>query len=103
MNRPPAASRLGRTGRQPEIAGQFRAPDPKASATLRTGRYRGLVSILKTIQHDPRVGKCRWSRLICREHRVLYRQETADRIDFPALGRRLQTMKLGTVNVPKSG
>ena len=37
------------------------------------------------------------------EHRVIYRQESADNINFPALGRALQSMKLGTVTVDNLG
>jgi len=35
------------------------------------------------------------------EGQVLYRQESADQIDFPALGKALNQMKLGTVNIQK--
>jgi hypothetical protein len=37
------------------------------------------------------------------ESRIVYRQEAAAQIDFPALGKALQTMKLGTINVQHLG
>jgi hypothetical protein len=35
------------------------------------------------------------------ESRVVYRQDAAEHINFPALGKALQSMKLGTVNVAR--
>jgi hypothetical protein len=35
------------------------------------------------------------------EQRVVYRQENADRIDFPALGSSLDTLELGTVDLTR--
>jgi hypothetical protein len=37
------------------------------------------------------------------EERVVYRQDTSEQIDFPALGKALQSVKLGTVNVQQLG
>ena len=35
------------------------------------------------------------------ESRIVYRQDAGEQIDFPSLGKALQTMKLGTVNIAK--
>ena len=35
------------------------------------------------------------------EQRVLYRQQSSERIDFPALGQALQSIKLGTVDLKR--
>jgi len=61
------------------------------------------VGILKTIEHDPRVGHVSLVAFNMQEHRILYRQASADQINFPALGRALQTLKLGTVAVGTLG
>ncbi len=77
------------------------APQDSTAATLQRSDTEALVSILKTIQRDTHVGRVSLVAFNIGENRVVYRQETADRIDFPALGKALQNMKLGTVNVAK--
>jgi hypothetical protein len=79
------------------------APQTKDAASLPPVDLAAMVSILKTIEHDPRVGKVSLIAFNMQEHRVLFRQEQADRINFPALGSALQTMKLGTVTVQNLG
>jgi hypothetical protein len=79
------------------------APQTKDAAALPAMDVAALVSILKAIEHDPRVGRISLVAFNMQEHRVIYRQESADTIDFPALGRALQTVKLGTVTVDNLG
>lgn len=79
------------------------APEAKDQAALPAVDLAALVGILKTIEHDPRVGHVSLIAFNMQEHRVLYRQAAADRINFPALGRALQTLKLGTVTVGTLG
>jgi hypothetical protein len=74
------------------------APQSANSAGLQRSDTEALVSILKTIQRDPRVTHLSLVAFNIEEGRVVYRQEMAAGIDFPALGKALQTMKLGTVN-----
>jgi hypothetical protein len=77
------------------------APQNAISAALQRSDTEALVSILKTIQRDPRVARVSLVAFNMNEGQVLYRQESANEIDFPALGKALQQMKLGTVNVQK--
>jgi hypothetical protein len=77
------------------------APQSAGSAALQRSDTDALVSILKTIERDPRVTRVSLVAFNLTEGRVVYRQESADQIDFPALGKALQTMKLGTVNIAK--
>jgi hypothetical protein len=77
------------------------APQEANSAALTRSDTEALVSILKTIQRDPRVGHLSLVAFNIDEGRVVYRQEMAANIDFPALGKALQTMKLGTVNLQR--
>ena len=79
------------------------APQNALSPALQRSDTDALVSILKAIQRDPRIGRISLVAFNMEETRVVYRQEAAEQIDFPALGRALQTMKLGTVNVAQLG
>jgi len=79
------------------------APQTKDAASLPPMDVAALVSILKAIEHDPRVGRVSLVAFNMQEHRVIYRQESADKINFPALGHALQSMKLGTVTVDNLG
>ena len=75
------------------------APQDSLSAALQRSDTDALVSILKTIQRDPHVGHISLVAFNMTESRVVYRQETEDKIDFPALGKALQSVKLGTVSL----
>ncbi len=75
------------------------APQQAYSAALQRSDTDALVTILKTIQRDPRVAHVSLVAFNIDEARVIYRQEMAPKIDFVALGKALQSMKLGTVNL----
>jgi hypothetical protein len=62
-----------------------------------------LVSIVKEIERDPHVARVSLVAFNIEETRVMYRQESAQRIDFPALGKALESMKPGTVNIQRLG
>lgn len=79
------------------------APQNSLSAALQRTDTDALVSILKTIERDPHVTRISLVAFNIEESRVIYRQETADEIDFPALGRALRGLKLGTVTVSRLG
>ena len=75
------------------------APQKSLSAALQRSDTEALVSILKAIQRDPRVAHISLVAFNIDETRVIYRQNKAGRIDFPALGSALRTVKPGTVNL----
>lgn len=77
------------------------APQNATSASMGRSDTEALVSILKFIERDPHVNRVSLVAFNIGEGRVLYRQEAASAIDFPALGKAIQTMKLGTVDVAK--
>jgi hypothetical protein len=79
------------------------APQNSISSALQRTDTDALVSILKAIERDPRVAHVSLVAFNMSEGQVLYRQESGDQIDFPALGKALHQMKLGTVNVQKLG
>jgi len=79
------------------------APQDSLSAELQRSDTEALVSILKAIQRDPHVSSVSLVAFNMQETRIVYRQDSSNIIDFPALGKALQTMKLGTVNVLQLG
>jgi hypothetical protein len=77
------------------------APQNSLSAALQPLDTTALVSILRTISRDPRIGKFSIVAFNMQEQKVLYRQDGASRIDFPALGTALNTLNLGTVDLKR--
>jgi hypothetical protein len=77
------------------------APQNFESSTLRPLDTVALVSILRRISREPQFRKFSLVAFNMQEQRVLYRQQSADRIDFPALGEAIHSMKLGTVDLKR--
>jgi len=77
------------------------APQDSASATLHPLDTNALVSILRNISREPRIGKFSIVAFNMQEQRVIYRQEDASQIDFPALGKALNSVNLGTVDLKR--
>lgn len=77
------------------------APQNADAATLRPMDTSALVSILRQISRDPHITKFSLVAFNMHEQRVLYRQESANRIDFPALGEALNSLSLGTVDLKR--
>jgi len=76
-------------------------PQSPRLAAMRPIDTAALVSILRGIYRDPRIAKFSLVAFSVHEQKVLYRQMTADKIDFPALGEALQEAKPGTVDARK--
>jgi hypothetical protein len=79
------------------------APQNSRSATLQPLDTAALVSILRSISREPRIGKFSVIAFNLQEQRVVSRQDGAERIDFPALGKALESLKLGTVDLRRLG
>jgi hypothetical protein len=77
------------------------APQRSDSAALQPADTSALVSILRQISHDPHISKFSLVAFNVQEQRVLYRQASASRIDFPALGEALNSLSLGTVDLKR--
>jgi hypothetical protein len=75
------------------------APQEAGSATLQPLDVNALLSILRNIARDPRIARFSIVAFNMQEQRVLYRQEDASQIDFPALGKALNSLNLGTVDL----
>ena len=71
------------------------APQDSRSATLQPLDTNALLSILRNIARDPRIAKFSIVAFNMQEQRVLYRQEEASQIDFPALGKALDIAEPG--------
>ena len=74
------------------------APQNEAAAALRPEEIGALVSILRTIARDPRIARISLVAFNLQAQKVLYRQPESSRIDFPALGRALRSLNLGTTD-----
>jgi hypothetical protein len=77
------------------------APQNALSAALQPLDTSALVSILRSIFREPRIGKFSIVAFNMQEQKVVYRQEDAERIDFPALGKALTSLNLGTVDLKR--
>ena len=77
------------------------APQNAHGAALLPQDTTALVSILRSISREPRFGRFSVVAFNLQEQRILYRQDNADRINFPALGEALESLKLGTVDVKR--
>ncbi len=75
------------------------APQDAASSTLQPLDINALLSILRNIARDPRITRFSIVAFNMQEQRVIYRQEQASQIDFPALGKSLESLNLGTVDL----
>jgi hypothetical protein len=74
------------------------APQNEIASTFQPFDTLALVSILRRISREPQFGKFSVVAFNIQEQRVLYRQHSGDRIDFPALGDAINSVKLGTVD-----
>lgn len=97
---PPVARGAGESSLNVKVLINF-APQRARSATLQPVDTSALVSILRTISRDPRIGKFSLVAFNMQDQKVLYKQQNADRIDFPKIGEALRELKLGTVDLKK--
>ncbi|MEQ1886720.1 MAG: acetyltransferase [Bryobacteraceae bacterium] len=74
------------------------APQNSRASSLRPQDTIALVTILRQIARQPEFGKFSVVAFNIQEQKVLYRQESDNQIDFPALGEALKSIKLGVVD-----
>ncbi len=94
----PPISRDASSGLNVKVLINF-APQHYLASSMQPLDTAALVSILRNISREPRIGKFSIVAFNMQEQRVVYRQDQADQIDFPALGSSLGSLKLGTVHV----
>jgi hypothetical protein len=78
-------------------------PQNAYSAALQPTDTSALVSILRNVAREPRIGKFSVVAFNMQEQRIIYRQDASAQIDFPALGEALQSVSLGTVDFKRLG
>jgi hypothetical protein len=78
-------------------------PQNTYSAALQPIDTNALVSILRNVAREPRIGKFSVVAFNMQEQRVIYRQDASPQIDFPALGDALHSVNLGTVDFKRLG
>ena len=77
------------------------APQDSKSATLQPLDTTALLSILRNIAREPKIGKFSIVAFNLQEQRVIYRNDSAAQIDFPALGDAINSLNLGTVDLKR--
>ncbi len=75
------------------------APQKATASTLRPLDTMALVSILRQLSREPRIGKFSVVAFNLNEQKVVYRQSDADRINFRDLGESLTSLNPGTVRL----
>jgi hypothetical protein len=75
------------------------APQNSSLSSLRPIDTLALVTVLRRLSREPRFGRFSVVAFNVQEQRVLYRQSSAERIDFPALGRAIQVVEPGKVDL----
>ncbi len=75
------------------------APQNATASTLQPADTSALVSILRTIQREPKITRFSVVAFNLQEQRILYRQEQSDHIDFPAIGDAIKSLQLGRVDL----
>jgi hypothetical protein len=77
------------------------APQDYDASAMRPIDTLALVSILRRIAREPRFGRFSLVAFNMQQQRVLYRQKSGEKIDFPALGDAIHSIQLGTVDLKK--
>lgn len=75
------------------------APQDANSAALQPLDTRALLSIMRSISREPRICKISVVAYNMQQQKVIYRQDEAPQIDFPALGQAVKSLRLGTVDL----
>ena len=75
----------------------FTPTDPRY-IRLRSYDLENLASILRTISREPQFGTFDLTAFNMQEERVIFKQDSSPRIDFPALGKAVEKIEAGTVD-----
>ena len=75
------------------------APQSAQASSLQPVDTTALVTLLRTLQRDPRVARFSIVAFNVQQQRVFYRQLDTDHIDFPAIGDALKGLQLGRVEM----
>jgi hypothetical protein len=95
---PPVVRETAGGGLNVKILMNF-APQKTNASALRPLDTIALVSILRSITREPRIGKFSLVAFNLKEQKVVFRQDNVDRIDFPSLGQSLNSISPGTIDL----
>lgn len=77
------------------------APQSATAASLQPADTSALVSILRSLEREPRITRFSLVAFNLQQQRILFRQDSSDHIDFAAIGDSLKNLQLGLVDVAK--
>ncbi len=98
----PVERTQGQPGLNVKVMVNF-APPRADAAVLQPMDRNALLSILRSITRDPRVGRFSIVAFNLQEQRVIFRQDDTSRIDYAGLRDALDGLNLGTVDVKRLG
>jgi len=75
------------------------APQNSNLSSLRPIDTLALVTVLRRLSQEPQFGRFSVVAFNVQEQRILYRQASSERIDFPALGHAIQSVEPGKVDL----
>ncbi|MFM2124969.1 MAG: hypothetical protein RL328_1420 [Acidobacteriota bacterium] len=75
------------------------APQNQNSSAMRPSDTLALVTMMRRVTRDPRIGRFSLVAFNIQEQRVVYRQASSDRIEFPALGEAIEKIEPGLVDL----
>lgn len=79
------------------------APTERGAAMFSDQDKDALLSIVRNISRDPNIGKMSLTVFNFENRKVLYHQADADRVDFPALGRAVQSFNSAQIDMKALG
>ena len=77
------------------------SPEAHGAAAIPAAETSALLSILRSIAREPRIASYSMNAFNIERNEIIFRQENADQIDFPALGEATQQLNLGIVDVQR--
>jgi hypothetical protein len=77
------------------------APQRAGAASLRPADTLALVTMMRRIVEEPKFGKFSVTAFNIQEQRVLYRQSSESKIDFPALGEAVSAIQPGVTDAKR--
>jgi hypothetical protein len=75
------------------------APQDANGSALQSLDIGALLSMLRSISREPHISKFTLVAYNMQQQKVIYRQDDASQIDFPALGQAVKALHLGTVDL----
>lgn len=97
VEQPPVERASPELGLHVKLLVNFSPPDPQATI-LKPWEIEAIVSILRGVTREPRFRSFTLVAFNMQQERIIYRADNVPRIDFPALGEAVQSLRLGTVD-----